>query len=396
FGSQLDISRRREAEEALHQAQKMEAVGKLTGGIAHDFNNLLQVILGYVDILEARVGGDNSGAQRAIEAIGAAATRGATLTQQLLAFARKQELSDRLLNMSSLISDFAPIIDRTIGEGIMLERQLDDNLWNCRVDPVQAEMALINILTNARDALNGSGRITVSTRNVVLPGDEQLPDKLDDGEYVVVSVTDNGPGIDSDIIDRIFDPFFSTKEVGKGTGLGLAMVYGFMRQSGGVAIARNRPEGGAEFLLYFPRSTGAVDRKAPHARAAEPGGAERILMVEDQEDVAQLARTLLEDLGYSVVHVSSARAALDLLARDSDFRLLFTDIIMPGGMNGVGLAQQVRRDYPHMAVLLTTGFADDAFHADGAQSFELIRKPYRRAELDMKMRAVLDRPGART
>jgi PAS domain S-box-containing protein len=397
FGSQLDISRRREAEEALHQAQKMEAVGKLTGGIAHDFNNLLQVILGYVDILEARIDADNRPAQRAIEAIATAASRGATLTQQLLAFARKQELSDRLLNLSSLIQDFGPILERTVGERITIERHLDDNLWNCRIDPVQAEMALINIVTNAADAMGGAGTVTITTRNAVVPEDEQISDKLDDGEYVVVTVVDSGPGIAADILDRIFDPFFSTKEVGKGSGLGLAMVYGFMRQSGGLACALNQPGGGAEFRLYFPRATGAVDRaRVPHARAAKPGGVERVLMVEDQADVAELGQTLLEDLGYSVVHVSSARAALDLLAKDSDFRLLFTDIIMPGGMNGVALAQQVKRDFPRMAVLLTTGFADDAFNADGAQSFELIRKPYRRAELDQKMRAVLDRPGART
>ncbi|MGN6279253.1 MAG: histidine kinase famiy protein [Sphingomonas sp.] len=396
FGSQLDISRRREAEEALHQAQKMEAVGKLTGGIAHDFNNLLQVILGYVDILEARVDPDNSGVKRAIDAIAASATRGATLTQQLLAFARKQELNDRLLNLTSLIADFSPILERTAGPGITIERHLDDNLWNCRIDPVQAEMALVNILTNARDAMGDKGKITITTRNVVMPADELVSDKLDDGDYVVVCVADDGPGVDADILDRVFDPFFSTKEVGKGSGLGLAMVYGFMRQSGGLASVVNREGGGAEFRLYFPRATGAVDRRMPHARDAKPGGAERVLMVEDQPEVAELGQAILEDLGYSVVHVASARAALDQLRDDNDFRLLFTDIIMPGGMNGVALAQQVKRDYPGIAVLLTTGFSDDAFEADGAQSFELIRKPYRRAELDQKMRAVLDRPGART
>ncbi|WP_093332853.1 histidine kinase famiy protein [Sphingomonas rubra] len=395
FGSQLDISRRREAEEALHEAQKMEAVGKLTGGIAHDFNNLLQVILGYVDILEARVDDGNKGARRAVEAIATAAARGATLTQQLLAFARKQELRDRLLNFNSLVTDFRPILDRTAGD-VVLRRQLEENLWNCRIDPVQAEMALLNIIGNARDALDGQGCISLRTRNVILPdGDPQAASKLDPGEYVAVTVTDDGPGMDAAVIDKVFDPFFTTKEMGKGTGLGLAMVYGFMRQSGGLATARNGDDGGAIFTLYFPRATGAVAAKpTPALPRTNDGGRERVLMVEDQADVGELGREMLRDLGYDVVLANSGRAALDLLQNDASFRLLFTDILMPG-MNGVALANAVRRDYPHTAVLLTTGFADAAID-EGARSYELIRKPYRRAELNEKIRAVLDKPGART
>ena len=401
FGSQLDISRRREAEEALHEAQKMEAVGKLTGGIAHDFNNLLQVIQGYADILEARIGEGDRGARRAVEAIATAANRGATLTQQLLAFARKQELRDRLFNFNSLIADFRAITDRTMGEGVVLRHELQENLWNCRVDPVQAEMALLNILTNARDAVGGQGEVTIRTRNTVLPDDSAAAQRLDPGEYVQVTISDTGPGIDPGVVDKIFDPFFSTKEVGKGTGLGLAMGYGFMRQSGGLATARNRDEGtddarsGAEFSLYFPRASGMVEKKPTAVLPRQPGGAERVLMVEDQPEVASLGRAVLEDLGYEVVTAGNARAALDVLAKDSHFDLLFTDILMPGGMNGVGLAQSVRRDYPHIAVLLTTGFADEAID-EGSRSFELVRKPWRRAELNERIRFVLDKPGARS
>jgi len=403
FGSQLDISRRREAEEALHEAQKMEAVGKLTGGIAHDFNNLLQVIQGYADILEARIGDGDRGARRAVEAIATAANRGATLTQQLLAFARKQELRDRLFNFNSLIADFRVITDRTMGDGVLLRHELEENLWNCRVDPVQAEMALLNILTNARDAVGGQGEVTIRTRNAVLPDESAASQRLNPGEYVHVTITDAGPGIDPTVVDKIFDPFFSTKEVGKGTGLGLAMVYGFMRQSGGLATARNRDEGeeggdtqtGAEFSLYFPRASGMVEKKPTASMPRQPGGAERVLMVEDQAEVASLGRAVLEDLGYDVVLASNARAALDVLAADSHFDLLFTDILMPGGMNGVGLAQSVRRDYPHIAVLLTTGFADEAID-EGSRSFELVRKPWRRAELNERIRFVLDKPGARS
>ncbi len=400
FGSQLDISRRREAEEALHEAQKMEAVGKLTGGIAHDFNNLLQVILGYVDILEAKIGPDDRAARRAVEAIAMSAGRGATLTQQLLAFARKQELRDRLLNFNSLITDFRPIIDRTAGDAITIRRQLDDHLWNCRIDPVQAEMAMLNIIGNARDAIardgNGSGTITIHTRNVVLPQDDETAgQKLQAGEYIVVSVGDDGPGIDPAIVDKVFDPFFTTKEMGKGTGLGLAMVYGFMRQSGGLASVRNSAEGGAQFSLFFPRASGALANKPVPLQRQADGGRERVLMVEDQVDVGELGREMLRDLGYDVTLANSGRQALDILQRDPGYQLLFTDVLMPGGMNGVALANAVKRDYPHTAVLLTTGFADEAID-EGARSYELIRKPYRRADLNERIRQVLDKPGART
>ena len=267
FASQLDISRRKEAEEALHQAQKMEAVGKLTGGIAHDFNNLLQVVLGYVDLLENRIDAGDRTARRAIDAIGAAANRGATLTQQLLAFARRQELRDRLLNLNTLVVDFGPVIDRNLGEHVDFRRELSDDLWNSRIDPVQAEMALLNLLSNARDAMDDTGLVTIGTENVVSTAEAPLAVGLEPGEYVALSVADTGRGIDTGDLDKIFDPFFSTKGVGKGTGLGLSMVYGFMRQSGGGVAAANLPDGGARFTLYFPR--------ARHGRAgacaADPG-----------------------------------------------------------------------------------------------------------------------------
>jgi nitrogen-specific signal transduction histidine kinase len=390
FGSQLDISRRKEAEEALHQAQKMEAVGKLTGGIAHDFNNLLQVISGYVDLLDARIGEDDRAGRRALEAIGMAANRGATLTQQLLAFARKQELRDRLLNLNTLIGDFGSIIDRNVGERIEVRRDLSDDLWNCRIDPVQAEMALLNLLSNARDAMDGEGQVAIATANTVSTREEPLAPGLEPGEYVAMRVTDDGPGIDEANADKIFDPFFSTKGVGKGTGLGLSMVYGFMRQSGGGVSASNIADGGASFALYFPRARGMVERdRAPMSR--HQGSGEHILMVEDQQQVAELGIAMLEDLGYSVVHVDSAQRALDVLRdRAEDFRLLFTDIVMPG-MTGVALAQQVRRDYPGLPVLLTTGYSDRELDED-SRAFDLVRKPYRRADLSRRIRQLLEGP----
>jgi PAS domain S-box-containing protein len=394
FASQLDVSRRREAEDALHEAQKMEAVGKLTGGIAHDFNNLLQVIQGYADILDAKVDPADRPAKRAVEAIAMAANRGTTLTQQLLAFARKQELRDRLLNLNSLMNDFQAIVDKTVGDGVKIRRDFANDLWNCRVDPVQAEMALLNILANARDAMDGRGEITIITRNVASSNGTVEGQALDPGDYVVLTVSDTGPGVPASLVDKIFDPFFTTKELGKGTGLGLAMVYGFARQSGGLATVRNRPTGGAEFTLYFPRSSGTVERSAVDRNARQAGGAERVLMVDDQIEVGELGRVLLEDLGYDVTLVNGARAALETLAKDGGYKLLFTDILMPG-INGVELARIVQRDHPQVQVLLTTGFADDAID-DGSRAFELIRKPYRRADLNERIRAVLDKPGART
>lgn len=390
FGSQLDISRRKEAEEALHQAQKMEAVGQLTGGIAHDFNNLLQVILGYVDLLESKVDDGDRVARRAIEAIGAAAGRGAQLTQQLLAFARKQELRDRLLNLNTLVGDFSAIIDRAVGDAIRVRRDFADDVWNCRIDPVQAEMALLNILSNARDAMGGKGAITLTTENCKIEEGDEPISGLEPGEYAVLRVRDSGPGIDSSALDKVFDPFFSTKGVGKGTGLGLSMVYGFMRQSGGAVTARNPKEGGAEFSLYFPRARGMVEpdrTNAPQTR----GRGERVLMVEDQAEVAELGQAIIEDLGYSVVHARSAQAALEKLREDGGFDLLFTDIVMPGGMSGVALAQTARSEFPSLKILLTTGYSDRALD-EASRSFDLVRKPYRRAEIASKFRALLEGP----
>lgn len=386
FGSQLDISRRKEAEEALHQAQKMEAVGKLTGGIAHDFNNLLQVVLGYVDVLETRLDPSDRLSRRAIEAIGMAAGRGATLTQQLLAFARKQELRDRLLNLNTLITDFEPIIARNLGDGITVRRDFADDLWNTRVDPVQAEMAMLNLLSNSRDAMGGQGSVKIKTSNYVAAGSGSTLG-LEPGHYVRVDVIDSGSGFDESQIDRIFDPFFSTKDVGKGTGLGLSMVYGFLRQSGGTVIAENVP-GGARMSMYFPRARGMVESIDPPA-AAPSGEGERIMVVEDQPEIAQLARAILEDLGYDIVHYATADDALAHLERDGAFRLIFTDIIMPGSLTGVDLAKRIRERWPQLPVLLTTGYSDSALDAESA-SFDLVRKPYRRGDLIARIQAMVD------
>lgn len=397
FASQLDVTQQRETEEALHEARRMDAVGQLTGGIAHHFNNLLQVITGYTDILDARLGPGDRIARRAVDAIGNAATQGASLTQHLLAFARKQDLRDSVLNFNALIEDATADIEGEVGGGLTVQCQLDVDLWPCRVDAAQARIALHNILANVRDATHGRGVVTIETRNITLPdGHAVAARRLDPGEYVLVRVRDDGPGIDPTVIEKVFDPFFTTKDRGRGAGLGLAMVYGFVRQSGGLALAANAPSGGAEISLFFPRARGAAKRPA-RAAARRAGRREpaRVLMVEDQAEVGELGEAMLRELGYTVERVASAHEALDLLARDCDFDLLFTDILMPGGMTGVALADTVARDYPRIAILLTTGYSDEAMDA-GAHSYALIRKPYRRADLNERIRALLGRRDKRS
>ncbi|RYY35897.1 MAG: PAS domain-containing protein, partial [Sphingomonadales bacterium] len=292
FASQLDVSRRRDAEDALRQAQKMEAVGQLTGGIAHDFNNLLQVIVGYVDMLAANpVLKTEPRAARAVEAIGKAAARGATLTQQLLAFARKQDLQGRLLNLNALIGGFQSLVERTIGGAVEVRYELAPDLGNGRVDPVQAEMALLNILINARDAMPDGGTITIATENRAL-GPGSGPPGTQPGDYVALTVRDTGTGIPQDLIGKVFEPFFTTKEVGKGTGLGLSMVYGFMKQSGGGVAIESREGEGTAVTLLFPRAQGEEPQRQEARRDHQPGS-ETILLVEDQEDVAHDAREAL-------------------------------------------------------------------------------------------------------
>lgn len=390
FGSQLDISRRREAEEALLQAQKMEAVGRLTGGVAHDFNNILQVILGYVDVLETRVDPADRLSMRAVEAIGAAAARGATLTQHLLAFARRQELRDRLLNLHTLVVGLETLLQRKLGDTVALDLRFDPDLWNARLDPVQMEMALINLATNAREAMGGTGRLEITAANRVSSDAQPLADGLAPGEYVELTVTDQGPGIPAEMLRRVFDPFFSTKDVGQGSGLGLSMVYGFMRQSGGAVVAENCAGGGARFRLFFPRATGRVEDDAANL-AHSAGRGEHVLLVEDDPAVGTLSQTTLEALGYRVTRVDGPRAALGRLAEGCDVQIVFSDVVMPGGMNGVTLARKIRARHPGLPVLLTSGYSDAALDP-GADGFEVLRKPYRRAELALRLRTLLDGP----
>jgi PAS domain S-box-containing protein len=399
FGSQLDVSRRRDAEEALGQAQKMEALGQLTGGIAHDFNNLLQVIVGYVDILASGLGdpaADPGRLTRATENIRQAAERATTLTQQLLAFARKQRLEGRAVNLNNLVEGMGEMVARALGETVRIEHDLAPDLWNCRVDPTQAEVALLNILINARDAMPEGGTVRIATENrAIEAGDESAFGGLRAGRYVGVAVTDTGSGIAPNVLARVMDPFFTTKEEGKGTGLGLSMVYGFAKQSGGTAQIESALGRGTTVRLLFPATDGeARGAQTAAPRAVDRHGTETVLIVDDREDVAELARTILRDFGYTTLMAANGRQALEILEGGERIDLLFTDLIMPGGMNGVVLAREARRRQPRLKVLLTTGYAEASLERTdiGGSEFDLLNKPYRRTDLIRRVRAILDGP----
>ncbi|WP_375409121.1 histidine kinase famiy protein [uncultured Methylobacterium sp.] len=397
FGSQLDVSRRRDAEDALGQTQKMEVLGQLTGGIAHDFNNLLQVIVGYVDILSAALETqepDRVRMSRAADNIRVAAERATALTHQLLAFARKQRLEGRAVNLNSLVQGMEDLASRTLGTGVSLAFDLAPDLWNCRIDPTQTEAALLNILINARDAMPDGGRVTLSTQNQdVATGDRHSPSDLPVGRHVGICVRDTGMGIAPEVLTRVMDPFFTTKEEDGAVGLGLSMVYGFAKRSGGAMQIASVPGDGTTVRLSFPASA-IEDRPAPRAPAPpiDGTGTETVLIVDDREDVGELARTILRDFGYTTLMARNGREALDILDQSEAIDLLFTDLIMPGGMNGVALAREARRRRPTLKVLLTTGYAEASLDRTdtGGAEFDLLNKPYRRNDLVLRVRTVLD------
>ncbi|EZP48715.1 histidine kinase famiy protein [Sphingomonas sp. RIT328] len=400
FASQLDVTRRRDAEEGLRQAQKMEAVGQLTGGVAHDFNNLLTVIQGFSDVLRSQIDGDGefdrAKASRSINAVMQAAERGATLTQQLLAFSRRQKLQGRVVNLVDLIDELQPLIERTAGGLVKVRIQHQETTCNARIDPTQAELAIINILLNARDAMPDGGTITIEVRNRSIEAGDKGFGELESGNYVAVTITDEGTGMSPEVLKRVTEPFFTTKDQGKGTGLGLSMVYGFMKQSGGSLRLYSEEGHGTTVRMLFPCEYGKADPiTAPASRSlADKRGSETVLVVEDQVDVGDYAETVLSEFGYTVLRAENANEALALLDGAGHIDLLFSDLIMPGGMNGVMLAREIKRRRPKMRVLLTTGYAESSIErvdARGAE-FELIQKPYKRSELATKVRQVIEGP----
>ena len=388
FASQLDVTRRREAEDGLRQAQKMEVVGQLTGGIAHDFNNMLLVIMGSLE--QADVGDADKRRKRLDRAL-EGARRAQTLTSQLLAFARRQRLEGRPTRLSDLVDATYELLDRTLGSAVTIRREHAPGLWTAIVDPVQAETALLNILINARDAMPEGGDVTIRTYNARLSPAEAEAVAAAPGDYVVLSVTDAGHGMSPEVLSRVMEPFFTTKEVGKGTGMGLAQVYGFMRQSNGFVRLRSRVGEGATVELHFPAVDAAAQPLAAEVQGVRPrGGSESILMVEDNPHVLDTSELTLRESGYNVVATTSPQAALERLRGGEAFDLLFSDVVMPGGMNGVVLAREARRLRPDLKVLLTTGWAEHALDDAGPEPLEILAKPYRPDELLRRLRRMLD------
>ncbi len=377
-----DTTERRQAEEALRQSQKMEAVGQLTGGLAHDFNNLLTGIMGSLEMLRTRMAqGRVQDFDRYINAAQGASRRAAALTHRLLAFSRRQTLDPKAVDVNHLVGGMEELVRRTMGPAVTVEVAAAAGLWTTLVDPNQLESALLNLCINARDAMPGGGRLVIGTSNRWLDGDAALRHELPPGQYVSLDVSDTGTGMEPEVAARAFDPFFTTKPIGQGTGLGLSMIYGFARQSGGQASITSKPGRGTTMRLYLPRHVGeadAADVPALAAAAPRAGQGETVLVVDDEPTVRMLAAETLEDLGYRVIEAADGAAGLRALRSDARIDLLVTDVGLPGGMNGRQVADAGRRLRPGLRVLFITGYADSAAVGSGhlEAGMHVLTKPF--------------------
>jgi PAS domain S-box len=389
-----DLTSRHKIEEELRQAQKMEAIGQLTGGLAHDFNNLLTVISGNLEMIESRLA-DEKLLTMLHEAQGAAED-GAKLTGQLLAFGRKQPLNPKIVDVGQLISGFSELLRRTVGETIELRTVITGASNEALVDASQLQNAILNLTLNARDAMPRGGRLSIEISRVKLDVDyAQMYPHVRTGDYVLVSVTDNGSGMPADVKQRAFEPFFTTKGVGSGTGLGLSMVYGFAKQSGGHIQLYSEEGQGTSVRIFLPAVQYATDMPVAAEPAvvkkALPGGSEKILAVEDDARVRRVTVSRLTDLGYEVIEAENGTAALDRLKEHPDIALLFTDVVMPGGMTGDELADIVRTERPEIKVLFTSGYAEPEIAGrELAASGSWLKKPYTAKELALRLRELLD------
>jgi len=394
FSISYDLTELKRLESRLLQAQKMETIGQLTGGIAHDFNNLLGVVLGNLQLLERAVV-DNAGLARKVHTAMRAAVRGADLTRRLLTFARRQILDPNVVDLNRQLGGLADLMQRTLGESIEVRMVQTHDLWHTRVDAGQFENAILNLAINARDAMPNGGRLTVKTQNLRLDSAfARAHPPLEPGEYVSVSVTDTGAGIDPEVLSRVFEPFFTTKESGKGSGLGLAMVHGFAEQSGGIATISSELGRGTAVQILLPRCREEQSlREDTIVTRIAPTGSETILVVEDDADLRETVVTALRQFGYVALDAPNAEKALRILAGTEHIDLLFTDVMMPGGMLGPELARRARELRPEIEVLFTTGYAESNVlnGATGLSPSDVIHKPYRNEELAMRVRYVLDR-----
>jgi two-component system NtrC family sensor kinase len=394
-----ETARRQTAELALQQAQKMEAVGRLTGGIAHDFNNLLTAIIGNVEIALRRSGATDERLVRSLSSIRQASMRAATLVQRLLSFSRQHPQEVKTVDINRLVRDMSELLHRTIGETVTIETVPASGLWKAAVDPNQLENAILNLAVNARDAMPKGGRLTIETSNAYL--DEayvaRIGGDLKPGQYVMVALSDTGAGMSTEVRDKAFEPFFTTKAAGAGSGLGLSMVYGFVKQSGGHVQIYSEPGQGTSVKMYFPRlvdetSFPAWDTVEAPVLPADGAHGECILLVEDDDDVIQYVAEALADFGYRVEQARTAAEALALLEKNPDIALLLTDVVLPGGMNGRELANEAHKKRPKLPVLFATGYTRNAIihHGRLDPDVELLVKPFTTEALARKVRQVLD------
>lgn len=390
FASQLDVSRRRHAEDALFQSKKLEAIGQLTGGVAHDFNNLLQITIGNLDRALIKIRLDStSEAVALIEQAISTAEKGGVLVQQLLSFARRQRLDEQVVNINDFVQTVVEIASRTMGSSIHFSVDLAGDLLKVRTDPSPAESAILNILLNARDAMPDGGEIRIKTVNWPPEKVDEIPgasENLPDGTYVGLSITDTGTGIPREHIERVTEPFFTTKE--SGNGMGLASAYGYMRQTGGILHISSEIGQGTTVLLLFPAM---VEGEARATSAPAPRRQETVLVVEDQRDALDLVRMVLGDAGYNVLTASNGREALVAAAGAPRIDCLFSDIMMPGGMNGVQLAEKLQETHEELKVLLATGYFQALSNQPRPSSkFQILQKPYRQNRLLEAIRATID------
>jgi len=378
-------------QDQLRQAQKMDAIGKLTGGVAHDFNNLLQVISGNLQLLAADVAG-NPRAERRLANAMAGVNRGSKLAAQLLAFGRRQPLAPKVVNIGRFVREMDDLLRRTLGEEIEVETVIAGGLWNTLVDISNVENALLNLAINARDAMEGRGRLTIEAGNALLDSTYvSAHGDLRPGQYVMIAVTDTGTGIAPEIIDQVFEPFFTTKPEGRGTGLGLSMVYGFVKQSGGHVKIYSEPGHGTTVKLYLPRSTQSEDRIVDIENEDLRGGDETVLVVEDDDAVRDTVVSMLSDLGYRVLKARDAASALSIIESGIAIDVLFTDVVMPGSLRSPELARKAVERQPGIAVLFTSGYTENAIVHGGRldEGVELLSKPYTRDQLARRIRHVL-------
>ncbi|AHL74653.1 histidine kinase [Stutzerimonas stutzeri] len=384
------MAERAHIEETLRQTQKIEAIGQLTGGIAHDFNNLLMVIAGGLDMLDRR--SDPERRQRLMDGMRQAAQRGAALTRQLLAFSRRQSLAPEAVDLAHRISRMRELLDRSLRGDVHVEVQFAADLWPVEVDPGELELVILNLAVNARDAMPEGGTILLQASNA--PDEQVLGQR---GDFVRLAVIDSGTGIPDDVRGRVFDPFFTTKEIGKGSGLGLAQVYGFARQSGGTVWIDTECERGTSVVLLLPRATAVPDEQGQadlQIEATAQSSAGNVLLVDDDEEVAALVGEMLQHLGFTVTHAASAAAALGALANGRDVDIVFSDVMMPGGMNGVELAREIRTRHHDLPVLLTSGYAEAARKTADAEGVHVLAKPYRLEELAHAIRDAVESAAA--